>query len=300
MRSTPAGRLLIGVAAAAAVVAPAAPQLTASAAAQPTASAVRYAATLAPGRRAAPPPRLPVFRVLQMNLCDSGFARCYAGGRSVLEAAAVIRAQRPDAVTLNEICNADSDRALFRAMQQTWPGDWVFTAFHPAWDRRRNAPYLCRNGQQYGVAVIGHAAPASWAGGQARGGIYPVQGAKSVEQRAWVCAYAIGHYDVCTTHLAANAGGVALAQCRYLMGTAVPRARTAMGGYSPTVVGGDLNLTYGGRPDAQDCVPPGWFRKGDDDLQHVLATSDYTFLSARWIGMRNTDHPAWLVVLRIP
>src|SRR5439155_22731937 len=50
------------------------------------------------------------FRVLQMNLCNSGRARCYAAvnnGRSVAEAYGVIRSTRPDLVTLNEICRSD-------------------------------------------------------------------------------------------------------------------------------------------------------------------------------------------------
>src|SRR4051794_39285269 len=51
-------------------------------------------------------PSGPSVRVLQMNLCDSGIARCYTG-RSVAEAAAVIRAERPDLVTLNEVCRND-------------------------------------------------------------------------------------------------------------------------------------------------------------------------------------------------
>ena len=48
----------------------------------------------------------PTMSVLQMNLCNSGWAGCYTG-RSVREAAAVIRAERPDVVTLNEICRDD-------------------------------------------------------------------------------------------------------------------------------------------------------------------------------------------------
>ena len=42
----------------------------------------------------------------RMNLCDSGLAGCYTG-RSVGEAAAVIRAVTPDLVTVNEVCRDD-------------------------------------------------------------------------------------------------------------------------------------------------------------------------------------------------
>jgi endonuclease/exonuclease/phosphatase family metal-dependent hydrolase len=302
IRRVGAGRLLTGVAAAAVALAPAVPQPVASAGvSSPDVAAVWYGAVLAPGHRpGAGVPGVSPFGILQVNLCDSGLARCYANGQSVPEAAAVVRAQRPDVLTLNEFCRGDGGRGLVQAMEQTWPGDRVFEAFYPAGNSSRNAPYLCRSGQQYGVAVIGHVAPANWAGLDVRGGVYPIQNASSSEQRVWLCAYAIGSYYVCTTHLDADAAGVAAAQCRYLMNTAIPNARAAMGGYSPTVVGGDLNLRYGGHPNVQSCVPAGWFRKGDDDVQHILATSDLTFQFARRIGMRHTDHDAWLVAVRAP
>ena len=45
-------------------------------------------------------------RVLQLNLCNSGLAGCFTG-RAVDRAAAVIRAEEPDVVTLNEVCEGD-------------------------------------------------------------------------------------------------------------------------------------------------------------------------------------------------
>ena len=56
------------------------------------------------------------WRVLQMNLCDSGIAGCYTG-RSVAEATALIRAEKPDVVTVNEICR-DDIAALSRALSR--------------------------------------------------------------------------------------------------------------------------------------------------------------------------------------
>jgi hypothetical protein len=50
------------------------------------------------------------YTLLQMNLCLSGFARCYgkvAYPAGVEEAVARIRDAHPDAVTLNETCQAD-------------------------------------------------------------------------------------------------------------------------------------------------------------------------------------------------
>jgi hypothetical protein len=60
-------------------------------------------------------------RVLQMNLCNSGLAGCYEGGRSINEAYNRITGQRPDIVTLNEICSRDVAR-LWEAMASVWPG----------------------------------------------------------------------------------------------------------------------------------------------------------------------------------
>src|SRR3954451_15819702 len=53
------------------------------------------------------------YTLMQMNLCLSGFARCYgkvAYPAGVDEAVARIRSERPDAVTLNEACHRDAAR----------------------------------------------------------------------------------------------------------------------------------------------------------------------------------------------
>lgn len=291
-----AGRLLTGATAVAVALVSAAPQPALSMPVVPPTPdvAVGYVVARGPDQR---PATVPASRlaVLQMNLCSSGLAGCYAGGRSVPEAATVVGAERPDVVTLNEVCRGDG-RVLLRAMERTWPGDRVFEAFTPAWDRRRQAPYRCANGAQYGIEIMGHVPPGDRPGVGVRGGSYHVQVADSDEARVWMCVSA-GTYQVCTTHLAAESAGVALAQCHYLMDTAIPRAWTALGGYAPTAVSGDLNLRYGGTPDVQDCVPTGWSRKGDGALQHVMATNDMTVRSTRRISMRQTDHDAWLVTL---
>jgi hypothetical protein len=84
------------------------------------------------------------------------------------------------------------------------------------------------------------------------------------------------------------------------MNNLIPAVRTADGGYAPTVIGGDLNMKYKGSPNAQNCVPPGYFRKGDGDVQHIMATSDFAFASSRSIGMSHTDHDGWFVALTAP
>jgi hypothetical protein len=211
-------------------------------------------------------------RVLQMNLCGSGIAHCFTG-RSVPEAASVIRAQAPDVVTLNEICQSDVD-SLRRAMDGT-----VVAAFRAAGDRRTGGPFRCRDGQPYGIGLL--------ARGVAHGidgGLYPVQDPGDPEERVWLCASLDG-FTACTTHLANTSATVALGQCRYLLAR-VPR---------PAVLGGDLNL---GSRDGRACVPAGYADVDDGEVQHVLATPGTTVVSSASIAMAGTtDHPALLATL---
>ena len=67
-----------------------------------------------------PVPGRDVTRVLQLNLCNSGLAGCFTG-RAVDRAAAVIRAEAPDVVTLNEVCEGDVP-VLERALADSGPG----------------------------------------------------------------------------------------------------------------------------------------------------------------------------------
>jgi hypothetical protein len=238
------------------------------------------------------------FWVLQMNLCNSGIASCYDGGKSVPEAATAIQNSAPDVVTLNEICQNDVAQ-LSSTLAGVYSGSTVVWAFKAATDRRTNAPYKCKNGQDYGIGLIAHI-PGTYAGHQIFSGIYASQDTASAEERAWLCIHATGSYYACTTHLASTSGTVALSQCKDLMNNLIPSVRAADGGYAPTVIGGDLNLTYGGSPNAQSCVPAGYFRKGDGDVQHIMATTDLAFSSSRTIAMTHTDHDGWFVALTAP
>jgi len=234
------------------------------------------------------------FRVLQMNLCNSGLAGCYTG-RSVTEAAAVIRADSPDVVTLNEVCQ-DDVYALGRTMADLYRGAPIVRAFKAAPDRRTASATRCRNGQPYGIGLLAHI-PAWYRGHTTYSGIYPTQDTADPERRAWLCVYATAHFYACTTHLASTSSAIALAQCGYLLDTAIPAMRTR-GGYEPTVLGGDLNLRYGGSADVRSCVPSGYPQRHDGGAQHVVATTDFTVSSSRLIGMDGTtDHPSLLVVL---
>ncbi len=232
----------------------------------------------------------PGMRVLQMNLCDSGLAGCYTG-RSVAEAAAVIRDEAPDLVTLNEVCRVDVV-VLERALAATGRGGATASAFQPARDRRTGDAVRCLDGSPYGIGMVARRSPS------ARGftaGIYPVQDAADPEERAWLC-WDAATFEACTTHLANSNPAVARAQCDYLLGTAIPAAR-ARGGPAAVVLGGDLNLRAGGQPDVRSCMPAGYGRADDGGVQHV-GVSDFAIASRETIDMRDTtDHPGLLVTI---
>lgn len=250
------------------------------------------------GVRAESLPSRYAFWALQLNLCNSGLAGCYENGASVPEAATVIRNNVPDVVTLNEICQNDVI-TLHATLASVYPNGTVVWAFKAAGDRRTGGPYKCKNGQDYGIGVIAHI-PTAYAGYQTYSGLYASQDTGSAEQRAWLCINAVGNYFACTTHLASTSGTIALNQCNQLMRTEIPAMHAASGGARPTVMAGDLNLRYGGSPNAQSCVPGGWYRKGDGSVQHSMMTSDLTFVSTKSIGMSHTDHPGWLVKTTAP
>lgn len=252
----------------------------------------------APSRSGPRPAALPPdyqFWNLQLNLCNSGFASCYRNGQAIPEAQTVISTWYPDVVSLNEVCLSDVQNRLFPTMSQIWSLDWTFYVFMPAWNVANNAPYQCSAGRgQYGNAVLGHVLAEDWAGMTPYGGIYQWQASNTNEWRSWACGAALGNYVACATHLASNNGDAAMLQCNELLRTRVPGVWTASG-YRPTVVGGDFNLKYGGSPNIQNCVPSGWYRKGDGDVQHWFIRSELAFDFSRTIGMTYTDHPGWLV-----
>ncbi len=253
-------------------------------------------AVAAPATAAVLPSGVP-FTTLQMNLCNSGVASCYSrnNGRSVGEAARVITTYRPDVVTLNEVCRTDVVTTLAATMAQTFPGQQTFAQFKAAGNRSLGGqPYKCKNGDEYGIGILGRV-PSGSVAVSTFSGLYPQQDTSSNEMRAWLCAGAGSLYIACTTHLVSSSGTIALQQCRQLMNTEVPAIRTAVGGGASTFVSGDLNLRYGGSPNAQSCVPSGWYRKGDGSVQHYMTTANNTFSASRSISMTYTDHPGWQV-----
>jgi hypothetical protein len=232
-------------------------------------------------------------RVLQMNLCNSGIAGCYTG-RSVGEAAAVIRSDRPRVVTLNEVCRQDVT-TLARALSDVG-GAAVVSAFAAARDRRTGGPFQCVNGQQYGIGLLVRI-PSPNHSHVRYSGVYPRQNPADPEERAWLCLRAGTQFYACTTHLDSKSTAVALAQCRHLLYAAIPAVRVR-GGYEPTVLGGDLNLREGRAPDLPSCVPTGYVHAGDGGAQQVIATDDFAVGAYRPMSMNaTTDHPSLLVTL---
>jgi hypothetical protein len=229
----------------------------------------------------------PHLRILQLNLCNSGIAGCYTG-RSVRVAAAVIRAERPDIVTLNEVCRDDVP-VLERVLADTHRGI-VASAFHAAVERGTDGPVRCRNGQPYGIGLLARVRSADEH--RTFAGVYPVQDAADVEKRVWLCLHA--DLYACTTHLASTSETVALGQCEYLLNTAIPALRPR-GAQSPMVLGGDFNL---GALAAQSCLPLGYRRADDGARQHVVVTPGLAVSSHTSISMQGaTDHPGLLVDL---
>jgi hypothetical protein len=230
----------------------------------------------------------------------------------VTEATALIRTERPDVVTVNEVCREDVT-VLEGALADAGGGvggvgaGTVVSAFQAAWDRRTGAALRCRNGQLYGIGLVVRRGPAA-GGYDTTGGVYPMQDARVPEERAWLClspsstdiaapAAATAGLAVCTTHLTNSSPTVAGAQCAYLLGTAIPAVR-ARSRSVPLVLGGDFNLRSGGS-DMRSCVPAGDQRADDGIVQHVVATPEFVVGSRRTIGMHATDHPGLLVTLTL-
>jgi endonuclease/exonuclease/phosphatase family metal-dependent hydrolase len=228
-------------------------------------------------------------RVLQVNLCNSGWAGCYTG-RAVTVAAAVIRGTAPDVVGLNEIC-ADDLPVLAAAMRARHGA--VSASFQPAWDRRSDAGFRCRNGQQYGIGLlVGLPSPATTADRTA--GIFPVQDPGDPEERVWLCL-TTSTLAVCTIHLASTSIAIATAQCGYLVGPVLARVRA---GHRPAVSSGDFNLGPAG---VASCLPRGYVAADDAGVQEVVASAELSIGSVQLIDMSgSTDHPGLLATLTAP
>ncbi|WP_020144372.1 endonuclease/exonuclease/phosphatase family protein [Terracoccus sp. 273MFTsu3.1] len=234
-------------------------------------------------------------RVLQMNLCNSGRADCYSGGRAVSTAVALIHEHRPDMVSVNEVCRDDLP-VLEQAMSAGVAPQAVASAFTSAKDRHTHAPVRCLNGQEFGNGVLAGVPPPA-VGSRSYSGVYPVQDPHDSEERVWVCIALATRFTACTTHASSADTTVALNQCRFLVKSAVPRISRGNGA-GPIIVGADLNLAARGSPSPEACLSDGYQRTDDGGLQSVMVSPGVGVRAHSVIDMQGTtDHPGLLVDL---
>jgi hypothetical protein len=207
---------------------------------------------------------------------------CYTGDRVIEQAQAVIDGERPDVVSLNEVCRSD----VSRLRGTTYEG-WFVPALRPSGN-----PVKCRNGDDYGIAMLHRAGRISESFGT-----YDAQDDGN-ERRVWMCSELEDGTAACGTHLSTKSS-TATKQCRELLDHHMPASTESA---AAVVVAGDFNLRYTPwnpwQPNVQDCVPDGFYRKGDGSVQHVMASAaHFQFTAREVIDMAGTtDHPALLVV----
>jgi len=240
-----------------------------------------------PGRPAdgAPAARTGWFSLLQMNLCLSGLASCLHYPQVLDEAVSLIRARRPSAVTLNEVCQRDvvhiAARTGYRHRFTTVP--------------YQGRPLPCSSPS--GRGVFGNAVLTRDAVTASVDGRYSAQ--DPLEERRWLCVTTSRPVTVCATHLEApvSLGTIAVRdrQCAELTDLLAARARRG-----PTIAAGDIN-------GLGSCAPPGMWTRTDlrvtaqkPGLQHVygdeahLRSPEATVVSAT-----STDHDFLLVTTRL-
>ena len=228
-----------------------------------------------------PPPGGSTYTLMQMNLCLSGLAGCYAKVHypaGVQEAVARIRAAHPDAVTVNEACR--SDVALI-ARRTGYHLRFSTVIYHG-----KPLPCVRPGGRgRFGDAVLTQAAierTDSQAFGAQAG----------PERRLWLCVSTRVGVDVCTAHLASHETDEAAAndpQCAEL------RALLARRAAARTVIfGGDVNRL-------PSCAPHGFWTRTDTSAhqdpgsQHVYGTGALRSPAARVVPATHTDHDVLLV-----
>lgn len=217
---------------------------------------------------AAPSHAATSYSVLQINMCNSGYAGCYTG-RAQAGTIALIKSRVPYAVTLNEACANDltaiANSAGYRGQ---------FT---------QSGTQKCRNGYAYGNAVLFKAGVTATSVVRHT---YSVQ-SSTVEKRTLSCAS--GAFRVCVTHLATS--GTARTSQASQMKSIISSYNSG----GSVILGGDWNMTYGGSPNAQTYVPSGMYRKGDGSVQHFLASNGFAFSSTRVMNLDWTDHPGFQI-----
>jgi endonuclease/exonuclease/phosphatase family metal-dependent hydrolase len=218
---------------------------------------------------------------MQMNLCLSGLAGCYAKAAYpavVEEAVARIREADPDAVTFNEACR--SDVALIARR----------TGYHSSFSRviYLGEPLTCAQpGSRglFGDAVLTQTGIESFDN-------QDFEAQAGIERRRWLCVTTGVDVDVCTAHLNTRstlevAGNDA--RCAELAALLARRAAVRT-----VIFGGDVN-----RRDS--CAPDGFWTRTDRSahqapgLQHVYGSGPLRSPSAEVVPATHSDHDVLLV-----
>jgi len=217
------------------------------------------------------------YDLLQMNLCLSGLAGCYAATqypKVVEDAIAQIGAVDPSAVTLNEACGGDAERIAAETGYQLRFATVIYGG----------APLPCRNPDGrglFGIAVLTRE--------QIRTSADQAYAAQAgLEERRWLCAATVGDVAVCASHLSTRGSDAARAankaQCQELS-----QVLTQYVAAGPTLFGGDVNR-------AVSCAAPGMATLTDaaagqlSGIQHIYVSSDFWSLEAEVVPARYTDH----------
>jgi endonuclease/exonuclease/phosphatase family metal-dependent hydrolase len=225
------------------------------------------------------------YTLMQMNLCLSGLAGCYAKvdyPAVVHEAVARIRDARADAITFNEACRGD----VARIARQT--------GYHLRFSRviYRGVPLECvRPGGRglFGDAVLTKAAIEHTDN-------HDFKTQVGIERRRWLCVTTRVGVDVCTAHLNTESSVEVAgndAQCAELTEVLARRAAAR-----PVIFGGDVNRR-------SSCAPSGAWTRTDKaahqaaGLQHVYGTGAFRSPSAEVVPAIHTDHDVLLVRVTI-
>jgi endonuclease/exonuclease/phosphatase family metal-dependent hydrolase len=225
------------------------------------------------------------YTLMQMNLCLSGIAGCYAKVEYpavVEEAIARIREVHPDAVTLNEACSGDVGLIARRLGYHARFSTVIYGG--------KRLPCIRPGGRGlFGDAVLTKA---------------PIESAEShafeaqagPEQRRWLCVSTRIGVDVCTAHLASHQPVEAVAnnpQCAELGELLASR-----GAAHTVIFGGDVNRL-------PSCAPRGfWTRtdrlaRQDPGSQQVYGTVSLRSPAARVVPATHTDHDVLIVSARL-
>jgi endonuclease/exonuclease/phosphatase family metal-dependent hydrolase len=221
------------------------------------------------------------YTLMQMNLCLSGLAACYAKVQYpgvVDEAVARIREEHPDAVTFNEACGGDVAQIARRTRYHLRFSSVIYYG--------KRLPCIKPGGRGlFGDAVLTKAAIESSVS-------HAFKAQAGPEQRKWLCVGTAAGVEVCTAHLASPEAVEVAAndpQCAEL--TALLARRAAAG---TVILAGDLNR----RP---SCAPHSfWARtdtaaRQDPGSQQVYGDGALRSPVAQVLPATHTDHDVLLV-----